>query len=491
MRGAQLAEYYQSIFQNHKPGDRPDEACTRQNTSIVAFELNADIRSRFIATYRTIAAKEFRGQWITMREASDAEWQELEDEIQSSVRHARKQHRQQDNAPLDYWISRIQTELKIEIQGNEEDKLALAQDFNVARIAFLDDCMAVIEGKKSVNALSPEPETQLPLLELWGDAAEQTVETWRSVRVASRGEVNVKSYQKYRSVAVDLGQVLTRRPVQALTSTDLKGLLRLWKSAGNEPPTIKTKLGILKTLLRPFDSDRRLRSLVDDIPLEPRKRAARIPFTDDQLSTFFSHVISWHRTRKDDKMLLMLMVLLASRIEEIYQLSDADFERTDYGWLVRFVDARQSGSGQTQLKTAESARRTPIYSKQFLELDQWLCERITSGGYLFPDGSDNQYGIRSSSASRRLNRQLRKLFPSDRRLVLQSTRNSAAVVMRRAGTDPRIRRRYLGHADHRIHEQHYEPGELLDEKDLETGATAIAEYLYGLLDECNVAPALG
>lgn len=358
MRGAQLAEYYQSIFQSHKPEFATQEAGSGKNTTSVPFQLNADIRSRLIATYRTMAAQEFRSQWTAMREATDTEWQALEHEIQTSIRHARTEHRQQNRASLDLWLFRIQAELNIEIQGGKQDTQALAEDFNVARVDFLRQCLDVIEGQLSINALVPEPETQLPLLERWGDAAAQTVETWRSARIASQGHVNAKTYDKYRSVAEDLGRVLTRRPIQDLTSSDLNSLLQLWKSKGNQTPTVKTKLGVLKTLLRPFDPDRRMRSIIDDIPLVSHKHgAARAPFSEDQLRSLFRHITSIRQVREDDKMLLMLMVLLAPRIEELYQLSEVDFERTDYGWLVRFVDSRQSGYGQTRLKTEESARR--------------------------------------------------------------------------------------------------------------------------------------
>lgn len=85
---------------------------------------------------------------------------------------------------------------------------------------------------------------------------------------------------------------------------------------------------------------------------------------------------------------------------------------------MRFADKRQTGTGDAQLKNEASARRLPLRRGVSSALDTWLEKRLDAGGYVFPDGSVNKYGIRSASASQRLNRLLRKLYPDDQRLVL-------------------------------------------------------------------------
>lgn len=96
---------------------------------------------------------------------------------------------------------------------------------------------------------------------------------------------------------------------------------------------------------------------------------------------------------------------------------------------------------------------------------------------MFENASCNRHGIRSAAASQRLNRVLRKLIPGERRLVLQSMRNTIGQVLRRAHVDPRVRKRFLGHADTDIHDRHYDPAELLDDTDLLPATEAIVRWL--------------
>lgn len=156
-------------------------------------------------------------------------------------------------------------------------------------------------------------------------------------------------------------------------------------------------------------------------------------------------------------------------------------EPARYGWTVRFADHRLTGHGDAELKNSASTLRLPLSRGVIRSLDRWLDDRVAASGYLFPNGSRNHFGIRSAAASQRLNRLLRRLFPDDKRLVLQSTRNTVGRVMRPSNTDPRVRHRLLGHADTGIHENHYDPAELLDDENLMSGADAIAAYFSGLL----------
>jgi hypothetical protein len=114
------------------------------------------------------------------------------------------------------------------------------------------------------------------------------------------------------------------------------------------------------------------------------------------------------------------------------------------------------------------------------ELERWLVARTVAGGRLFALSRPDKFGCYGASESKRLNRCLRRIV-SDRRLVLQSTRNSAGQTLRREGVDPRVRRRYLGHSDVDLHEKHYDPAELLGPDDLQPVAPVLARYLLGLL----------
>ncbi|MAT49946.1 MAG: hypothetical protein CMK32_02030 [Porticoccaceae bacterium] len=489
MQGAQLAQYYKALFKKLKKSSSPGEPSSSQRSPQVNFPLDREINARIIDTHRYRQAESFRTKWSALCDAADDVWQAFEAQLQDSLLQARRDLRRQSRETLDRILSELQAELNIQFHGTENDRQSLVHDFNAAQISLIEDFLSAIQGKISINDLFPSPSSQIPLVELWGHSALDTVETWRSRAIEARSFVNEKTYDKYLAIGRDLSQVLTRRPVESMTESDLNVLLTLWRSQGNRPETIKGKLGLLKTLLKPFDADRTLRGLVDALPsIKGQSGGGRIHFSEGQMRTFFVYTLKSGSARNDDRMLLLLMGLLATRLEEVYQLTSADLERTPYGWLVRIVDSEQSGHGDSELKTAQSARRIPIYTRElFPTLDSWLNERITAGGYLFPDGSKSKYGIRSSAASKRLNRILRKLFPADRRLVLQSTRNTATTVMRRGGTDQRVRRRFLGHTDNNIHDRHYETGELLDDQDLDAGARRIAEYLHRLLEFENIS----
>lgn len=482
--GAQLAQEYKRIFNELKKASAPAEPSALQKSPQVDFALDREMNARIIATFRQREAEAFQARWVAMRDASDEAWHTFETALQDSLLQARRDLRQQSRKPLDRIVSEIQADLNIKFHGTDQSWESLTHDFNAARISLIEDCLSAVQGRISINDLFPSPLSQIPLVELWGHHALETVETWKERKISVKGYVKGKTYDKYRAIARDLSQVLTRRPVESMTNHDLNSLLTLWRSQGNRAKTLKGKVGLLKTLLKPYDADRRLRELIDDLPaIQAESGGGRIPFSEGQMRTFFNQTLTSDSVRRDDKMLLLMMGLLATRLEEVYQLTSADLERTPYGWLVRFVDSEQSGNGDSELKTSQSARRIPIHTqKLFPELDSWLNKRSEAGGYLFPEGSRSKYGIRSSAASKRLNRILRKLFPADRRLVLQSTRNTAAAIMRRGGTDQRVRRRFLGHADNNIHDRHYETGELLDEHDLDAGARRIVEYLHRLLE---------
>lgn len=481
-RATQLAAHHKAVFEQHRnPAQKPRHTASTADVTL-RFTLDDDIIQRFIATWRTQYAHEFKERLRLLRQASDREWERLEAEIEESLCDARRCLRRGGVELLQQSLASIQSELNIRLEGGGPAMESLTDAFNAGHVAFLTDCLAVIRGDTPVSALAPAPEAQLPLLDLWGSPASRLADDWRERVLSMGGRVKQKTLDKYRAIATDLGTVLTRRPVQSLTKTDVEAIKELWKKKGNGSGTLNQKRLILLSMLRPFDSDGRLEELLAHTRTGASvPKAARLAFTDVQIRQFLETIIGNPSVRRDDQMLVALLILLGTRIEEVFQLRGADFAPSTDGWLVRFADHHQTGSGDATLKNCTSARRLPLHRGAFPALDAWLEERIAKGGYIFPDGSKNKYGTRSDAAGKRLNRLVRALFPDDRRLVLQSTRSSANCAMRRAETDPRIRRRFLGHADIDIHDRHYDPAEQLDDQDLNAGSAALAAYLRDVL----------
>lgn len=478
-RASQLAAHYKALFERHRKSKKRRKVA--EDVSI-RFILDTDMQQRVVSTWRAREADRIECRIDALLEASDAAWADMEAETEAALSEAREALRRRLPEGMHAALQSIQTEFNVKFEGDQTALDTLTHEFNGERVTFLNDCLAVIRGEKPVSCLHPEPESQLPLISLWGDPAHRLAEHWRERVIATGGHVNPKTFDKFNSIAADLGAILIRRPVQSLNQADLLALTKLWQSRKNGAETIKDKLSILLSLIRPFDPDNRLEPLFTRIPRSARShRATRIPFSEDQISQFLAHIVGNPKVREDDQILVVLMILTGARLEELYQLRTNDITSDREGWLVRIADHRQTGSGNSRLKNDVSARRLPLCRGTYPNLDAWLTDRLETGGYLFPDGSNNKYGIRSDAASKRLNRILRSMFPDDRRLVLQSTRSTANRVMRRADTDTRIRHRFLGHADTGIHDRHYDPGELLDDQDLESGSAALADFLLGVL----------
>lgn len=481
-RAAQLAAHYKQLFDQHLAQTKPHKRSDPYKAGAVKIVLDENISQRFVDTWHTREAHAFADRLESLRDACDSEWDDLEQEIDKSLSDARICLRRADTQAMQQALVSIQSDLNVKIDCTRSAMDTLTHAFNGARVAYLTQCLAIARGEASISSLNLAPETQLPLVELWGYPASRLAERWKEMVLSVGGEVELKTLEKYRGIADDLETVLTRRPVQCLTETDVEALKALWVARDNGAGTIKDKLRILQSMLRPFDSDGKLEETVARrLPRTCPPRAVRLPFTVTQARRLMNELFNNPSIREDDQMLIALLLLLGARIEEIYQLSCNDFTPTSTGWLVRFADRHQTGSGEASLKNAVSARRLPLRSGVLPELDAWIRERLGDKGYLFPNGSSNKYGIRSAAASRRLNRLIRDLFSDDRRLVLQSTRPTANRAMRRANTDPRIRRRFLGHADIDVHERHYDPGELLDDRDLLPGSTALADFLLEAL----------
>lgn len=480
---AQRAAYYHTLFKECAASTLQPDPVEIAPAALLPLCIDADVTERVVATWTLQQAQAFKERLDALRLAPSSEWAALEQELRRDHETAREDLRRHRLTVFDEAVDTLERRLHIRLDGSAAARDDLARAFNRARGRFLIECLAVLAGDQGVSALFPAASAQLPLLELWGDPASHLAEHWRESLEAHQCHVNPKTLDKYRHIAADLGTLLTRRPVQSLTPADVQALKHLWSARGNRAPTIKGKLAILRTLFMPFDPEGRLTPLLHPVrtgAAEPR--AARLPFTESQIHAFLAAVFHSDAVRTEDQMLVALLVLTGARLEELCQLRAVDFETVGEGWIVRIADGRQTGEGNTRLKNSASARRLPLARGVFPTFDAWLTARLAAGGDLFPDLPTNKYGARGEAASKRLNALLRRLFPKDRRLVLQSTRNTAAREMRRAGTDPRVRLRFLGHADDFVHDRHYDPGVLLDDRDLASGAAAIVAFLREVLD---------
>ena len=485
-RATQLATHYKTLFIQQKGALKKSgtvQTRTRPDT-LIRLQIDAKMASRFIATWKMKQSTLFKQRLNKLRDAPTADWDKLEQELLNNKKQALECLRRHNLIEFKNAVSTLESELSFRLEGSENAVDDFALDFNSAHVAFVSECLGVLAGNQAIRSLFPQKNRQLPLVELWGDPASYLPEHWQESIQSREGYVNPKTLNKYKNIASDLGFILTRRPVQSITKADIDALKVLWRNRGNETNTIDDKLKILRTQIRPFDQGARIQTLITETVSvgAPAPRAKRLPFSKTQLCAFIQAISASNAITMDDEMLFYLMLLTGARLEELYQLQAADITpKEGGGWTLRIADHRQTGQGVTVLKNATSSRHLPLLQGVLPSLDAWLAARLESDGYIFIEASHNQYGDRGAAASKRLNTLLRKMFPDDRRLVLQSTRNTISQVMRRAEIDPRVRRRFLGHADRDIHDRHYDPGELLDGHDLESASVAIAAFIRGAL----------
>ncbi|WP_159099362.1 tyrosine-type recombinase/integrase [Parazoarcus communis] len=348
---------------------------------------------------------------------------------------------------------------------SELEQRAFVDAFNADQVSITRHWLDVLDGTRKLTDLSVNADEMLPLVEVFGtDAAK--LETLRRDRLKRLSKpVRPKTSAKFERIALQLAVVLQRRPVELLTAADLERLALQWQEDGNTATTIRDKLTILASLITPVSEagGTLCKRFVPRTALMHRKRH---PFTGKELQAFRT-AIEDRELPEDDVRLVELMTLTGARLGEVLQLKATDIEHlAGNQFSVAFSDDEHT------LKNGTSVREIPIDLTGLTEFRKWIDARVASGQRLFPDATPDKYGHFGNAESKRLNRTLR-MISSDRRLVLQSTRNTAGVNLRRAGVDPRVRRRLLGHADIDIHDRHYDPAELLTAEDLMCAAPTL------------------
>ena len=467
----QLAKQWEARFaaKSRKSGSR-----TAREARHIVVILEASLAQRLASTWAAMELEAFATQIETARSGAKGQWKTLHANIGRQIKMSRLALLHADSEPFTKAIAAIgaRESLTIKITPGERD--ALVDHFNERAVRLALDMQRVLSGDASVCGLMPPRADWLPLTRFAGTGAADLPARWTKSLSVLRKAANPKTLDKYQRIAADLQAVLGERPVELLEPAHVEKTLARWRSRDNGPSTIADKTAILAQLVG-MVSKTAAELFHQSIPRTNLHRARRKPFSERQLRRFIEEIRRDPRLSDDDRFLLYLMVLTGARLSELLRLHADDLTRTADGWCLRFAN-----SAEDPLKTNCSERELPIDVSGVPELERWLVERAVARGRLFPLSRPDRFGCYGAAESKRLNRCLRRIV-SDRRLVLQSTRNSAGQTLRREGVDPRVRRRYLGHSDVDLHEKHYDPAELLGPDDLQPVAPVLARYLLGLL----------
>jgi integrase len=478
---ARLAEHYRDEFARLR---RRHQALAIVDSGVTVAKLSMDdeLVSRFACTWQLEAAQGLNRMAGRLQGAADADWEAATDALAIQLRAARQALRRRDDGDFRKALAAIESRFALRLAMTAPQRTAAIDHFNAQRVSFLKRAADVLDGESAGQSLFPAPESLLPLAELWGHPAAALVPSWVARLQRGNRQVNPKTHDKFALCADTLATVLGRRCVESLRRQDMSDVLATWQRDGNGFKTLDTKLRIVVTLLRPFLQPEQLADITREVlPARPTvNEAHRLPFRPEQLQTLL-RVLQASANHPADGWLFVLMLMTGARLEEVCQLEARDCGWSDGYAFVTIADQRQVGDGATQIKNAASARILPLMLSAAPGMAEWFSARLAAGGRLFPEMQANAHGDFGGAASKRINRLINRHLARDRRLVLQSTRQTVAVTLRRLGVDARIRRRFLGHEDEGLHEQVYDPGERLEFADLLPAADAVSRYVGGLL----------
>ncbi len=476
VRANELATHYLAEFDRLRPATAALPA-----PRATVLQINAQTGQQLAATWQRRAINDLIKQLEHLQSAPEEDWERAIAEGQEALRTAREELRRGNTHVFDEVLTTLQSQFEFSLNGGSVELSIVARQFNAARVAYLLSVLEVLDGIQGVDAITPNLASQMPLVSLWGTAAKDLPDLWASRKRSIGQEPNLKTFDKYRLIAGDCDTILNGRPVEDLSAADLAAIKALWCAQGNGPSTVVGKLDLLKLLVGVLGEDERLEACFASArPAGGKLKTKRLPFTRDQVCAWVNALNADKNLSEDDKMLAHLLLLTATRLEELCQLTTDDVAIEQGHWQLRIANGQYTHTG-AHIKNSASARRLMIPMGVLPHLDTWLNERIASGGSIFPDLTADKYGNLGTAVGKRLNRRLRKLLGPDRRLVLLSSRPTANRVMRRAGIDPRVRYRQLGHADQGIHDRHYDAAEHFDDEDLLPAAAIMAEWLAGCI----------
>nr|WP_276595196.1 tyrosine-type recombinase/integrase [Roseateles albus] len=251
------------------------------------------------------------------------------------------------------------------------------------------------------------------------------------------------------------------------------------------------KIGIAKTLLGRFILSKEAHQALQDESPKIKKgttgSACRDGLTKEQLTLLLATVFNDRSLPADDRVAVALHALSGTRLEEICAMDACRINWSGEYWLLDIIERGVSltktkakaaiRSGDKGPKNKDSVRQIPVLVSGVPGLHERLGQlKKLAGeeGKLFFHFIPNKYGMHGGAFSTRMNRRIDEVLGPDRRLVLESLRNTAAPTMRRAGVDPDERRVFMGHAPVDIHSAHYDR---LHADDLVQASTAVANMV--------------
>lgn len=472
---SQLATQYLAEFaQLLADIEEPVVDCTVPVTQLIISNLTPE---QFSVTWQHQAAQAFQVLFGGLKNAPADQWDTAIASLEQEVVESREALRRQKYSLFESTLAAMQAEYRFHLVGTEADKERVARSWYAARRDFAQNAISVLKGDKPLDELFPDITTGLPLVMLWGTQPRDLPELWAKRKAIIGVPADPKTLDKYRGIAADLEDAMPGRSAESISHPDLENLKQLWLERGNKSPTISDKLRILQTMMGKLPNKTAIQKAFDAAKVAGYvKRTKRLPFTREQVRSFLNGVITDGTLPEDDKILVLLLLLTGSRLEEICQLVSEDITRDRANWTFRLAFGEDTGT-DAQLKNSASARRLMIPFGVIPILDTWLDIRCTAEGRIFPGLQPDKYGKLSGAVSKRLNGRVKKFVGVDRRIVLLSTRPTSGRVLRRANVDPRVRQRQLGHADVSIHDQHYDPAEYFDDEDLIPAAQVLADWV--------------
>jgi len=346
----------------------------------------------------------------------------------------------------------------------------------------------IIAGTSTVDHALPRQCELLPLSCLGGSTPQDCFDNWHK-----RGKRQYSARKKYQLVTTELAEVLGGWQVEFMQPEHVEAYRRRLVDRGLAAGTIANKVGCVRTLLGslPVPATTR-RALGDALPervvLEVM-RTKRRAISNHELGALLTDLFNDCSLPADDRVIVALHALTGTRIEEVCSLDSSDLERRGEHWTMRICLSESEmeamrrwmpqGKNIVGVKTIESLRVVPFFPGVVPGLRERLIELTKRPGPLFKHLSATSAGVRSSAVSKRLNRRIKALFGPECDIVLESRRNTASPLMRRAGVEGDHRRAFLGHAPIDVHSRNYD---VLTVEDLIAAGRAVAEVVGQALE---------
>lgn len=463
--------------------------CTMPQRTVICF--TPDVVRRLECTILRDALQELKAAEAEMRALADEECDALQDTLGLNRKTIRDQTRRGVDVAALALLGRMEVRHGFTlVTESDEARRSLVDGINGARGKAVAAWMAVLAGETTVAESQPRAEDGLQLHSLTGHSPLQCLEQW--VRNKG-GQRNLKTYDKFRVIAEDLESLLGGLCVEALTADHVALYADHLRAKGNSLNTVHSKLGICLTLLSNCEIPRVVRKAFADVR-PPKSRveqhsAPRNPFTSEQLGRLLQAVFQDTSLPPDDRVIAALQALSGARQEEVCSLRGSQLSWTGDYWAIDFVEAdvpRKNAKPDAKrpktekLKCKDSVRTIPVDVSAVRGLHERLMvlKRQAGQGMVFSHLNANMYGQYGSALGKRLNKRIDDVVGDDRRLVLESLRNTAAPAMRRAGVDADERRMFLGHAPADLHAKHYD---LPTTEDLIGAARAVSAMVANAL----------